>query len=462
MAGSDITITALTATPTLRGTKLVATVNDPRNGAIPNLAADAVEFYAATVNNFASATKVVEGPGVASGNSEAVHEGLIEETAYYYWALARNKIGSQGAKYPVSGTGGVSATAIGMSGLTFGMANGQIVVDTHATDAAVPTNALRIAWKTQAGADPSPADPIFVAFADTAGRYAVRTLMSSTSLTIPDGATLGVPNNNEAFKLWPALIYDSSAGLVKPAVIQCRGGINGATPTAVRTVTENIIETTVLITSAADNGGTFYAESAFTGPVRMIAALEWPSGLATAGSWATGPSTITLKGPGTALPGTIVQVRRAEYRTAATVTGASGDIPVDDTIPQQAEGTTYANLAISFLPTSKANLLRNAISLMVSRSNAGPIMAFVYISSGSGISYTVVLVASRNAASADVVDELAGMATYLVPSSSLVPLGYGVNVGGTAGASINLNGITSARRFGGALVSSHEISEIQT
>lgn len=111
MAASDITVAALTATPGAGQITLQWTYSDPRNGALPNIALDAVEVHAAGTNDRAGATRVVE------GLTFATHSGLIRAAVNYYWIRARDKLGGYGPWYPAGATSGVSGTEL-IGGLT--------------------------------------------------------------------------------------------------------------------------------------------------------------------------------------------------------------------------------------------------------------------------------------------------------------------------------------------------------
>lgn len=103
MATLMIGISALVATAGVGQISLAVTPVLP--GCLPYLDLDKIEIWAASVNNRASATKVGE-----TGGIQYVHSGLAASTTRYYWARARNKAGTIGDWYPLSATGGVSAT----------------------------------------------------------------------------------------------------------------------------------------------------------------------------------------------------------------------------------------------------------------------------------------------------------------------------------------------------------------
>jgi hypothetical protein len=104
MAASDITCAALATISDTQGVKLKWTYSDPRSGALPNIALDAVEVWAASTNDRAGAAKVGE------GIVDFLHAGLGRGDVRYYWVKARDKIGGYGAWYPSGATSGVSGT----------------------------------------------------------------------------------------------------------------------------------------------------------------------------------------------------------------------------------------------------------------------------------------------------------------------------------------------------------------
>jgi hypothetical protein len=105
-AVSDITVAALTAISDVAGIKLQWSYSDPRSGALPNIALDANEVWAATVNNRADGSFAKVGEGI----TDFLHAGLSRGATRYYWVRARDKIGGLGAFYPSGATSGVSGT----------------------------------------------------------------------------------------------------------------------------------------------------------------------------------------------------------------------------------------------------------------------------------------------------------------------------------------------------------------
>lgn len=98
----DITITSLTATGGAQQVTLAVAVSD--GNVLPYLQLAAVEIWAASVNDRASAAKAGEGPA-----GQLTHTGLPTSATRFYWARARDRSGNLGPWFPASATAGVSA-----------------------------------------------------------------------------------------------------------------------------------------------------------------------------------------------------------------------------------------------------------------------------------------------------------------------------------------------------------------
>ena len=207
-------------------------------------------------------------------------------------------------------------------------------------------NAETIAVKTWAGADPSAADPVRVAFAKSDGGFEVLEITSALSLTISSGSTLGAVNGTP-FRVWVVLFND--AGTLRLGAIKC------ALSDGVYGLQDNSVESSTAEGAAggADSSGVIYTGTAVTSKVmRVLGYLEYT--LTTAGTWDTAPSTIRLYGPGVRLPGEIVQTRRATTSSRVNVTVSTPLI--DDSIPQNTEGVEVLTQAVT--PRSATSLMR--------------------------------------------------------------------------------------------------------
>ncbi len=160
----------------------------------------------------------------------------------------------------------------------------------------VSGGALTVAIKTNLGADPSPADPVFVNFR-TAGTASF-VIESATSFVIANGSTLGV-SANVAFRLAFVAFLDSGS-IFRMGVYNGRSGSDLYFPTA------PTASSTAEGTGAADLAQTFYTAVAVTNkPYAVLGFASWAgaSALAVPGVWANVPSSDELFGPGVRLPG---------------------------------------------------------------------------------------------------------------------------------------------------------------
>ena len=148
----------------------------------------------------------------------------------------------------------------------------------------VGANALTISLKGADGNDPSSTNRVTAVFRNgtaTTGTPSVAVATSATSITISSGSTLGHGSNvTEQINVF--LINNS--GTLELGVI-----------------TENIIDSGTIQTSVTEGGGgaadsrtTLYSSTARTAPVRLFARLK--SNQATAGTWASSPSEVTIYG----------------------------------------------------------------------------------------------------------------------------------------------------------------------
>src|SRR5215211_7765296 len=182
------------------------------------------------------------------------------------------------------------------------MINGQIVVS-------VAGNAATFAIKNLAGNDPSASDPVLVLVRNataSSDQWTVMTLTAATSITVSSGSTLGT-GNNVPFRVW--VVGFNDAGTFRLGVINCTVG--ASSPTQVTTVPEwnaQLSSTAEGGAGAADSAGVIYTGTAVTNkPLRLLGFAEWPSGLTTAGTWASTPSFVQQMGRGIPRPGDMVQ-----------------------------------------------------------------------------------------------------------------------------------------------------------
>lgn len=160
---------------------------------------------------------------------------------------------------------------------------------------------------------------------------------------------------------------------------------------------------------------------------------------------------MTLTQLKTLLGGQVVQA--VNVQTGAVATGTT-IIPMDDTIPQNAEGDEYMTLAIT--PTNTAHKLR--------------IDVVINIANGTNARYQIAALFQDTTA-----DALAAVSHFSATGGEIVNLKFThymtagttsattfkVRAGGHAAGTTTFNGHTAARKFGGVSASSITITEIR-
>lgn len=165
------------------------------------------------------------------------------------------------------------------------------------------SNAETFALKTLAGTDPSPVNPVRIAFAKTDGTFEVVEAVAALSITIPSGATLGALNGVQ-FKVGVGVINDG--GTLRLAVVGRPSGLQD----------DSLVSSTT-IDAAADTARTLYTGTAVTTKrLRILGYATYT--LTTAGTWATAPSDVLLTRAGA----TEILVTEVLYDVTLTSSGA--------------------------------------------------------------------------------------------------------------------------------------------
>jgi hypothetical protein len=228
--------------------------------------------------------------------------------------------------------------------------------ENYSLAASVSSNALTITLNGYNGSTPAATNEVLLDFRSataTTGTLTQRSVIASNTLVISSGSTLGTVSSIP-FRIWVVLFDD--AGTMRLGAIQRVTG--GSSPTAVATVADDIITSSTAEggAGAADSAGVFYTGTAVTSkPYRILGYMDWSSGLATPGTWASGPTKIQSFGPGVPGPGDVVQVVQMTTTTASTSTSTSF-----------ADSTLTLNIS----PSSAANLVEVGFSGM-GRMNGG-------------------------------------------------------------------------------------------
>lgn len=259
-----------------------------------------------------------------------------------------------------SHTTSIALATLALSGYMSGFINGSLA-------ASVGSSALTVAVKTLAGTDPSSSDPVYLVFrnvTEATGTPTTLTLTSALSLTISSGSTMGT-SASAPFRLWVGIFNDG--GTARLAAINCY------TSTSVAALADGISNSTAEGgAGAADSAGVIYTDTAATSKAfKVLGYLEWSSGLATPGTWSSGPTKIQLHGPGGKLPGDIVQLARVQK--VDTFTGTS---------------TAFADvtgLSVSMTPISATNLVLVTVVIMGTTDTPGNRVGFQVLRGSTSI-----------------------------------------------------------------------------
>jgi hypothetical protein len=167
----------------------------------------------------------------------------------------------------------------------------------------------------------------------------------------------------------------------------------------------------------------------------------------------SGSSATFLRSDGTeAVPsggsGTIVQV--VNTQTGATATGTT-TVPLDDTIPQNTEGTEFMTCAVT--PTNAANKLRIDVTFMCAASaNAWMIAALFQDTTASAVAafsqYESVGGGARNI-----------VFSHIMTAGTTSATTFKLRAGTNSAATVYFNGDSGGRKFGGVAASSIIITE---
>ena len=250
--------------------------------------------------------------------------------------------------------------------------------------ASVGTNLLTVALKDNAGNAPSSTSPCYINYRSATAATTLVTQTSALSIsTFATGATLG-SSNSTAFRFW--LVSFNNSGTNVLALINC------STATQIFSLDETQVQSSTGISGSATSAGVYYTPNGITltnKAIRILGYIEYNStGLATAGTYATGPNFIQTFGPGIKKPGDNVQ---ANYNTGS-FTGNNGTFP---SIPS-------VNITKTLAMTSAANLVRatGKISAQSNSSSAGAAaIAGIYRAAGSFACTTAVSLSSSIGAS---------------------------------------------------------------
>jgi hypothetical protein len=147
-------------------------------------------------------------------------------------------------------------------------------------------------------------------------------------------------------------------------------------------------------------------------------------------------------GPGVPLPGQVVQLQRTE--TGAVATGTTL-VPMDDTIPQNTEGTEFMTRAIT--PASAANLLHVSVRGTIAQNAAGAnnVVGALFVDSVASAVAAMLESSDRQDANASVVLD------HTARAGSTSTITFKFRAGPQVAATVTFNGAGAARKFGGVM-----------
>jgi hypothetical protein len=211
-------------------------------------------------------------------------------------------------------------------------------------NASVASNILTVAIKGNNGSDPGNSSPVLVAFRDaTAGNGDPAWVAITSALSISTnavGASLGTANG-VPFRIWVVLFNNGGT----PVLGLWQSVTGGASPTAIAPLNEASPASSTAFSSSATSAGTFYTPNGATvtsKSFRILGYVDYASGLTTAGTYASAPTTIQLFGPGVKLPGE--EMQWSQMLTTAGVSVSSTTF-------------TATNVTLSMSPSSAPNLV---------------------------------------------------------------------------------------------------------
>lgn len=179
-------------------------------------------------------------------------------------------------------TSGGTTVAPTWTTITTSAPNDNFAIENLTLTTSVAANALTIAVKTSAGADPSAGDKCTISFRSStasAGTYVQETITSALSLVVPSGATLGATS---AVNQYIYVVAIDNAGTVELGVIGSRFDLD-----------EGSLQTSTTIGGSSTDWNTIYSTTGRSSKaIRILGRLL--SNQATAGTYASAITEISL------------------------------------------------------------------------------------------------------------------------------------------------------------------------
>jgi hypothetical protein len=143
-------------------------------------------------------------------------------------------------------------------------------------------------------------------------------------------------------------------------------------------------------------------------------------------------------------------IQTVSTQTGAVATGSTA-VPLDDTIPQNTEGTQFMSLSIT--PTSATNRLLIQVVANVTAASINALTTSLFVDS------TADALATTYAVNRAAGDNFPIVFNHNMVAGSTSAMEFKVRCGGDGGATVTFNGSGGVRRFGGVFASSITITE---
>lgn len=284
----------------------------------------------------------------------------------------------------------------------------------------VSSNALTVALKDSAGADPSGGSPCVLNYRDAnpvVGALISRNVTAANSITVPSGATLGTINN---MPFWLYFVIFDDAGTQRLGVILASKSGNFSDLKSWR------IASSALMGAGSISAQTFYTDIAVSSkPYVVLGRASWEAGLPAAGMWSVGPSRLEVAYPGMPLPGDALQSRQAAF-----------------TVPESSASIFYVDTqtSVSITPRSAANWIGVEANSELGQSSAYCRTNAIFMRGGTPLGQSASLYfnmtgynAGNTAALLSIIDApgTTGLTTYTVAIKTQSPGSVGWGGSGT-------------------------------